>query len=440
MAEPTPPRASRPPSPRDIALLRLDHAHLPGWPTGLTGRPPPEPASASDAAFAEVLYVGAVKRLLPLRWRLAHHAGRPLRAIDPLVQKILVLAAWQLTGLTHVPAAIAVDQAVEQTRRFGRAKAAGLVNAVLRNVLRQPPPELPAGTPLPERLELLWGIPRAVAARLSDELGPERAELLAAHADLTPPTILRLYSGRSVEDVARVLEAHPPPLPRVTPHMADGLVVVDGGRREHFAALAEAGIAQVQDPAAAAVVPDMDLAPGLRVLDRCCGNGTKTLQILDLLGPSGHIDATDPDGRRRDRLSALLARRGIGNVCVLPEPPPDAPPYDRVLLDVPCSNSAVLARRPEARFRQRESDLAPLQAVQQALLRDAAGCVKPGGLLVYSTCSLWRSENQQQVGRFLQSDGRFVLRMERLTLPACPDSDATRYTDGGYVAVMVRDR
>lgn len=432
------PPLSRPTSPRDLALMRLDQTPLPGWPAGLIRRPPDRSADPSDAAFVEALYVGAVKRLLPLRWRIAHHAGRPLKAIDPLVQKILVLAAWQLAGMRNVPAAIAVDQAVEQCRRFGRSRAAGMVNAVLRNFLRQPPPELPPNAPLPERLELTYGVPRTVVSRLIDELGESAAREVIAHADLTPPVTLRLYGGQTSDSVRRVLTELPPPTPTLRPHAVEGLWVIEGGRREHFAALAEAGVAQVQDPAAASVVPLLEVVPGLRVLDRCCGSGTKTLQIRDLLGPTGQLDATDPDPVRRGRLNRLVKARGLSNVAVRPAPEADARPYDRVLLDVPCSNSAVLARRPEARFRQAPAELAKLRTLQETLLRESAERVAPGGLLVYSTCSLWRAENDEPVQKFLKTDGRFVLRCERRTIPACPEADITQYTDGGYVAVLVR--
>lgn len=433
------PRAT---SPRDIALLRLDHAHLPGWKSGLIPRSdaPPTADTHADAAFAEALYVGAVKRLLPLRWRIAHHAGRPLKAIDPLVQKILVLAAWQLTGLANVPAAIAVDQAVEQCRRFRRPKAAGMVNAVLRNFTRQPAPDIPPSLPLPEQWELRHGLPRAVSARLIAELGPEPAAAIAAHADLTPPTIVRLYSHHTLADLTAALASLPPPIPTCRPHAQPGLVVLESARREHFAALAERGLAQVQDPAAAAVAPLLDIQSHQRLLDRCCGNGTKTLHLRDLLGPTGHIDAVDPNPRRCQRLQHLLHARQLINITISTQLPPQPAPYDRILLDVPCSNSGVLARRPEARFHQSPNALASLLPLQRSLLAESADLVAPGGLLVYSTCSLWPDENAAQIRSFLQRDTRFVLRFDQRTLPACPNNDVTHYTDGGYVAVMVRDR
>jgi 16S rRNA (cytosine967-C5)-methyltransferase len=449
-------------SPRDRALLRLDAARLPGWRSGcIRAHPDEELPNSREAALAEALYVGTVKMLLPLRFRIAHHAGKPLKAIDELVQKILALAAWQLTGMDHIPAAVAVDQAVEQCRRFGRARAAGFVNAVLRNFGRQPGPVLAETRPLPEKLELTFGLPRGLSALLIDEHGPDAAARLAWHANLTPPTLLRLFSGVTADDCRRALGADGDDI-ELLPHQQSGTLVARRARREHYQLLAELGLAQVQDATASAALEFAELRPGLSVLDRCAGNGTKTLHLRDLVGERGTLHAIEPDPRRCQRLLSICAARKLTNIAVhtaslLRETTIDpATRFDRVLLDVPCSNSGVLARRPEARFHPPPvvgSSAQSLLKLQSDLLADTAGSVAVGGLLIYSTCSVWKSENQDQVRSFLDRDHRFLLRVDRLALPSALDTpadpakpsssqtfDPSTYHDGGYIAVLVRDR
>ncbi len=221
------------------------------------------------------------------------------------------------------------------------------------------------------------------------------------------------------------------------------MYVVTGAKRSHLADLAAKGLAQVQDPTAAAVASQLDLQPGQTVLDRCAGLGTKTLQLRDAVGPSGRVVAMDPAAPRCEGLRQLLARRQIDNVVVhcaawLTDLAGDVPAqFDRILADVPCSNSGVLARRPEARYSQTPAALASLAKLQDRILADSAPFVRPGGLLVHSTCSVWPEENRERIDWFLERHPDFELLNDQTTLPSF-DSDPEHYRDGGYVAVMRR--
>jgi 16S rRNA (cytosine967-C5)-methyltransferase len=364
------------------------------------------------------------------RHELLHYSGKPLKALDSLVARILVLGLQQIRGMSQVPPAIAVDQAVEQCRRGGRGKSAGLVNAVLRNVGRMPPPEVDPTSP-----EQVHSIPRDLYRRWEVDFGPRRAHELALHANSTPPLILRLEPGVTTELLGL-------PAGALRPHDQSGMWVAEGLRQADIEALADRGLAQPQDPTAALVISMCDLKPGLRVLDRCCGSGTKTVQLWHGVAP-GRVDAVDISEARIERLRETCARRGITGIETHVSTVPEGE-YDRLLLDVPCSNSGTLARRPEARYHQQDAALASLRKVQEELLGESAARVKPGGLLIYSTCSIDQRENELRVRAFLARDRRYVLQAERLTLPAgareLPDlpMNATSYRDGGYVAAMVR--
>ena len=340
--------------------------------------------------------------------------------------------------------------------------------------------------------------PAALGAEKFDET--ERLFAWCRHNNSEPPTIVRLFAGARIEQLTgeyltrEPLTGDAPALEKpagpgfsalgVAPHEMPGMVVVTGAGRRDFAGFADAGLAQVQDPTAAGVIDRMQLGPGMRVLDRCCGVGTKTLQLAAAVGPTGSVVAVDPAGHRLEVLDASLRNLKLTNVRtvrrrwiesplkhVASDTPSDARPpetrdavavaktagrdaaersdansaatpafvssFDRVLLDVPCSNSGVLRRRPEARYAQDDRCIAAVCALQRQILADTAGAVAPGGLLVYSTCSIWPKENRKQINRFLKRYADFELQNDYLTLPSAGD-DPAQYHDGGYVAVLRR--
>jgi 16S rRNA (cytosine967-C5)-methyltransferase len=423
---------------RDFALRELDDKRLPNWNPGAVrkGKAYAPPADPRDLALAENIVVGVVKNLLLLQYLTQHYSGRNLKSIDPVVQKILAIGLYQLRFLDRIPASAAVDEAVEQTRRFGQGRASGFVNAVLRKATRDPSPPLPGRDSPAEYARVVLSHPPELFQKLQTLLGTEDALRFCEHDQAEAPTIVRL--GRDVDPTALAADGV-----TVTPHEPPGMYVVDGAKRSHLADWAARGVAQVQDPTAASVVPHVGAQSGERVLDRCAGLGTKTLQLRDAVGDTGRVVAMDPAQVRCRGLQRLLDERNIGNVAVrcsawmadVTDVP--ASEFDRVLADVPCSNSGVLARRPEARYAQGAQSLRSLARLQDQILNDTAAAVKPGGTLVYSTCSVWPEENRQRVDTFLKQHSGFDLVEDRLTLPSL-DPDPTRYRDGGYWALLRR--
>jgi 16S rRNA (cytosine967-C5)-methyltransferase len=420
-------------SARDYALFELDAKRLPGWEPGLLKHSVHPPKDPRDRALAEQISIGVVKNLLHLQFLLSKLADRSLKQIDVLVQKIVVIGLYQMRFLTRIPASAAVNEAVNQAKRLGRSQAAGFVNAVLRNATR-------AAVAFPERgaawehAHLVLSHPPELFDRLTRVIGPEDALRVCEHDNAEPPTIVRLYPGRSAEDLAGANVT-------VTPHERAGFYIIDPARPALLADLAERFVAQVQDPTAALAVEHLDVRPGQAVLDRCAGLGTKTLQVAARLNPTDAILAMDPSEPRFRMLEGIVARRHLRNITVrragmmgdLDAADPKA--FDRILIDAPCSNSGVLARRPEARYHQDAPSLASLAKLQDRILGDTAKHLKPGGKLVYSTCSIWAEENQQRVAGFLKACSQFRLVEERTTLPSM-SARASQYHDGGYFAVL----
>jgi 16S rRNA (cytosine967-C5)-methyltransferase len=431
-------------NPRDLALLEIDRRRLPGWPSRLI-RPTCQidkapAADPRDVALAERLTMGTIKNLLHLQHLLQHHSSKRLRQIDPLVAKIAVIALYQLRFMQRVPASAAVDEAVEQARRFGRARAAGFVNAVLRNATRHPdpPPPDPARDPQAYASQIL-SHPGDLYRRLTRLLGPCDALRVCRHNNAEPPTLVRLFRGVTKEQ----LHATAPEV-RLQPHEQSGMLVVESGGPRALAGWARSGLAQVQDATAARAVSLLDVRPGQRVLDRCAGYGTKTFQIYDDLCGRGEVVAVDPAAQRLRVLRELAVDRGIDNVAVhqaallrdLGGIEPQS--FDRILMDVPCSNSGVLARRAEARYHQQQPALDSLIRSQRDILADSAPYAVCGGLLVYSTCSLWEEENERQIEWFARSFPNFQPIASARVHPSLDPGEPIRYRDGGFFAVLRR--
>ncbi len=439
-------------NPRDFAVLSLDEKRLPGMPRQtFKRRSPVAPADPRDRALAEQIVIGVTKNYLHLMWLMSHFAGRPAEQIDNRAKLILLVALYQLRLLDRVPDHAIVTEAVAQTRRLGEAslpRAAGFVNAILREAIRNPDisDKLPARSDAEAYAEVVLSHPRPLFERLAGLLGPEDALRFCEHDNREPPTLVRLVREHPVDDLSRSGDKEPSGEPiLVVSHEQPSLAVVRGAKQADFARWSEAGIAQVQDATSAAIVPLLDVREGMTVLDRCCGVGTKTQQLADLAGDSGRVYAVDAAGARISTLRRLLARRrDLGNITAkraewMSELPADWPEsYDRILIDAPCSNSGVLARRPEARYIDLGAADAQLPPLQLAILRDTWPRLSPGGLLAYATCSVFPQENGEVVQAFLAEQAGAEMIDELATFPSFSTDEPTRYHDGGYVALLRR--
>lgn len=423
-------------SARDAALLWIDNRALPQWPANSIKRALREPdLDPRDRALADNITAGVIKNLLLLQYHIQHYSGRHLNSIDTATQKVLAIGLYQMRFLSRVPVSAAVDEAVNQSRRIGREKASGFVNAVLRNAARSPDADLPDERRDPIAfMTTVLSHPQDVVERLITSFGIEEALRICRHDQCEPPIIVRLLPLASVDQLA---------VDGVTivPHERSNLFVVDGATRAILARWAADGVAQAQDATSASTVGALDVRPGQLVLDRCAGRGTKTIQLQSLVGPSGRVIAIDPAEPRIRDLQATLSARNIANVEVhssstLEEAGLDGRRFDRVLVDAPCSNSGVFARRHEARYRQSRSMLRSIAHLQRKILYDTAPATKAGGLLAYSTCSIWPDENQRVAEKFVTLHPQYQLIHERVVLPAADSPSA--YHDGGYVAVFRR--
>jgi 16S rRNA (cytosine967-C5)-methyltransferase len=369
------------------------------------------PLGARDRAFSTELVYGTLRWRGRLDFLLGHVTERPLATLDPGVRTLLRLGAYQILFCDSVPDAPAVDQTVRSAHVLGAGRAAGFVNAVLRRLVQRAP-EIPlpllASDPL-GHLEHALGLPRWIAERWLASYGPDEAAALAEASNSVPPLTAR--ANRQRIERGALLEALRPRFPdsRACLYSPAGVVMGHGGNPGADPAFV-AGLFTVQDEASQLVVDLLDPQPGERILDACAAPGTKTSAIAERVGSTGLVVATDRSERRLALIGRGARRLGLENVTALvrdaTKPLTDLPgaPFDRVLVDAPCSGLGTLRRNADARWRITPEAPEALRVTQAALLASVAGVLRPGGTLVYSTCTLLEEENEAVVTDFLSSE------------------------------------
>lgn len=408
-----------------------------------------------DRALATELVYGTLRWRGRIDYLLSRVLDREIDRLEPLVAATLRLGAYQIVFSDRIPASAAVDQSVRCVRAAGAERATGLVNAVLRRLREQHASiRLPGleEDPLGHLVHAL-SLPEWIARRWLADHGAEEAAALVAALNRVPPRALRANPLRCTRDelLAELRQRFPAAAP--SPLAPRGILLGprgDAGRDPAFLS----GLCTIQDEASQAVVALLAPEPGERVLDTCAAPGAKATAAAEDVGPGGRVVALDRHARRLDLLRRDARRLGLANIEVrqadATRPLPDSfeAAFDRVLVDAPCSGLGTLRRNPDARWRLRPEDPARLARVQAALLRSAARAVRPGGTLVYSTCTVLREENEEVVRDFLECHPEFRLpereRLPDAVRPLVGDDGAMRClphrhgTDGFYAVRMER--
>ncbi len=400
--------------------------------------------SPADRALALELALGSERQHLSLDHLLSRFVDKRLPR-DPLLLVTLRLGAYQLLYLDKIPA----HAAVFETVALLRSKKA-FANAVLRRMagaiqdrpmaadawhkewpladgkrcLLVPGGLLPAPDSL-QGLALAYGLPEFLVETWQQEFGQQATLQACKGSSRTPVVVLR--PSAKVKDATDLQEQLATAGVQTELLCNDSLLRCTGGTSPFSTACFDQGLFVAQDPTAFAAVRAMAAQPGETVLDLCAAPGTKATDLAAQVGSAGKVLAYDIDVERRQEICDNAERLGLPQLQVCSELPQVQ--ADRVLVDAPCSNSGVLARRVEVRRRIHPAAIQHLAQQQLALLRQGLALCRPGGFLLYSTCSIERQENQEVVAQVLGPQVR--LQSEKLTLPS-----ASVPCDGGYYAVL----
>ena len=342
-----------------------------------------------------------------LRWRFRLEAllskllSKSLRKKDYDIQLVLLLALYELTELSTPDYAV-VNEAVAQTRRVGKKWASGMVNAVLRSFIR-------------DRDELLTLIDEDDVARFShprwlidllQQDWPQQVEQILDASNQRPPMWLRVNAGKvSVEDYIKLLDAQQ--IKAVRHPVAEAALKLDSPMDvSQLPGFAE-GLVSVQDAAAQLATKLLGAEDGERVLDLCAAPGGKTCHVLETAANIEMV-AVELESLRMQRLQQNLDRLDLHARLIIGDATDtnswwDGQLFDRVLVDAPCSASGVIRRHPDIKSLRHADDLVSLSQIQQQILLQALNMLKPGGTLLYVTCSVLKQENEQQLERLLST-------------------------------------
>jgi len=364
----------------------------------------------ADRALATELVYGTLRWRGRLDYLLSQALERDLSKLEPFVVSALRVGAYQLCFSDRIPATAAVDEAVRCVRALGLERATGLVNAVLRRIAREGSSfALPALADDPlAHLVHACSMPEWLAKRWLEAYGPEEAAKLASSMNEAAPVTVRVNRTKTSREALLPELRSRFPEAAACRHAPDGIVLGhrgDVGQDPAFLA----GLISPQDEASQLVVHWLDPRPGERILDVCAAPGTKTAAIAERLAGHGQVLALDRHERRLGLIGRGLRRLELGGVAVaerdatksLADLVEQVGLFDRILVDAPCSGLGALRRNPDARWRVRPEDLPELAKTQRALLESAATALRPGGVLVYSTCTVTPEENEAVIRGFM---------------------------------------
>jgi 16S rRNA (cytosine967-C5)-methyltransferase len=366
-----------------------------------------------DRALCHELVLGVLRRKLWLDKTIEHFGERKIEKLDLAVRVALEVGLYQLRFLTRVPASAAVNESVNFVRASRVKSAAGFVNAVLRRATREPDYDPVAAIVDPiQKVSIETSQPGWLIARWVQAFGFEEAAAFARANNQAAPTAVRLTAKASRDKGAaeRVLQnLRDAGAEVLVSHIAPDSWRVMGASNA-VRELANAGLIYLQDEASQLLAHLLHVEPNQRVLDLTAAPGSKATHIA-ALEPTATIVAGDVRPKRVETMRRLAVRQEARiNVLVHDATKPlpfAAESFDRVLLDAPCSGTGTLRRNPEIRYQLRPDDISELAEQQKQMLACAAAVVRPGGRLLYSTCSVETEENEQVIDHFAANNPSF---------------------------------
>ena len=391
--------------------------------------------TALDRSFLTELTYGVIRWRGKLDWVIRQFSNTPFEKIELETINILRLGLYQILFLSRTPASAAVNESVELTKQIRGRGGAGFVNAVLRSSIRQREgiryPDIAEDSAL--HISVTQSHPLWLVRRWVNEVGVEETlRICTFNNQISSLTLrantLKMDRGDLIEKLREEgLKPH------LTTYSEEGFLLQDPPPTSELPFLKE-GLYVIQDEASQLVSSILDPRPGERILDACAAPGGKTAHTAQKMGNRGEIYALDLSKAKLDLIEGICQRLGIEIVKVFRADAAASLPvfkglvFDRVLADVPCSGFGTLRKNPDLKWRRREKDIKRLSGLQFSILNNLSAYVEKGGVLIYSTCTVFHEENEGVVKRFLEGHPGFHIdRMDKVLPEKCH-----RFIHNGY--------
>ena len=408
-----------------------------------------------DRAFLTELTYGVIRWRGKLDWVIRHFSKIPLEKIELETLNILRLGLYQVLFLSRTPSSAAVNESVELAKRIRGKGGAGFVNAVLRSAIRQKDeirhPDIVEDPAL--HISVAQSHPLWLVQRWIKEMGVEETLKICTFNNQISSLALRTntvkLNQKELIEKLRGVELKPFP----TTFSEEGIVLQDPPPTSELPFIKE-GLYIIQDEASQLVTSILDPKPGERILDACAAPGGKTTHMAQKMEDRGEIYALDLSKGKLDLIEEMCQRLGIKIVRTIktnaaqPLPIPKGMRFDRILADVPCSGFGTLRKNPDLKWRRGEKDIKRLSELQFSILSNLSVYVKEGGVLIYSTCTVFHEENEDGVEKFLEEHPEFELdRIDKVLPEKCHPFIQNRYfktfppedeMDGFFVARLIK--
>lgn len=389
--------------------------------------------TADEKRLASRLVYGVLDRKITLDYVLSKFMKTPIKKTAPFTLAVLRCALYQIMFMDKIPESAAVNEAVKLIKKSKENRNAGFVNGVLRSVLR-----VESLLPLddsPESLSIIYSCPLWITESFIKDYGKENAIELLKESLEAPPVTLRVNTIKSSQsELKQKLENCGI---KVNDGNIENSLILDKGTDIAANELFKKGLFYVQDTASQKAVSVLKLKKGERVLDMCSAPGGKSFTMAQLMENEGEIISCDLYDHKlkliesgAKRLALDIIKPTLNDATVYN---PQLGEFDAILCDVPCSGLGVIRRKPEIKYKPIE-DFEELQKIQQRILENAVKYLKAGGRILYSTCTLRKGENEENVAEFLKNHSEFLKEYEHTYMPH------TDSTDGFYCALIKKSR
>ena len=366
-----------------------------------------EKLSERDVAFVKELTYGVMKYKLALDFTVARFSSVKVKKLAPFVLCILRLGVYQLFYMDKIPQSAAVNESVKLAGRYA-GKSRGFINAILRKVAKEGQ-NLPMGGDC-ESLSIRYSHPLSLVLWLTEQFGVKKAEQLLAENNIAPSLCVRVNTYKKTkESVLKKLSQEGVILREGT--LSDSALLIRSGGVQQLSSYAE-GLFTIQDQSAQLAALALSPKPGETVYDVCAAPGGKTTHLAELMENQGEILALDLYEKRLAAVEQAALRLGLSIIKTCASDAstyPFAKQADKILIDAPCSGLGVIRRRPDIKYKPELTDFTELVAIQKQILDHCSSYLKPGGEMVYSTCTINPDENENQIHGFLKTHPEFEL-------------------------------